>query len=89
MPSTSPLYPGGEPVRRAEIAVSACRLLPVAGRGAPHNYYNVVNGFRDPLSIRTDQPGYSNINGGQGLFAAYAVDSVTYRLPDDFVFNKN
>lgn len=62
-------------------------LLP--GEEQFYKYYSIVNGFRDAFSIRTDQPGYSNISGGQGLFAAYAADSVVYNLPEDFAWNRN
>lgn len=46
-------------------------------------YYNVANGFRDELSVRTDEPDFSNIQGGVGLFGSFAVDSVAYDLPSD------
>ena len=54
-----------------------------------YKYYSVVNGFRDAFSIRTDQPSYSNINGGLGIFAGYSVDSLVHKLPEDFYFNRN
>lgn len=46
-----------------------------------YNYYCVVNGFQDPYSIRMDQPDYSNIRGGVGLFGGRTVDSLVYTLP--------
>ena len=44
-------------------------------------YYNVANGFRDAFSIRMDQPDYSNIEGGLGVFGSYNVDKKSYELP--------
>jgi hypothetical protein len=41
-----------------------------------YNYYNIVNGFRDALSIRTDQPDYTNIQNGLGVFGSFNVDSL-------------
>ena len=49
-----------------------------------YNYYNIVNGFQDPNSIRTDHPDYTNIQGGIGVFGAMTHDSTLYTLPDDF-----
>ncbi len=42
-----------------------------------YNYFNIVNGFQDEISIRTDQPDFSNIEGGVGIFGAMTVDSLT------------
>ncbi len=52
-----------------------------------YDYYNTVNGFRDPVSIRVDLPEYSNISGAKGVFGAYALDSLTHILPDNFGLN--
>ncbi|MDP2885570.1 MAG: DUF4249 family protein [Ignavibacteria bacterium] len=52
-----------------------------------YNYYNTVNGFRDPVSVRLDEPEYSNVSGGWGMFGAYTLDSLTYALPSDFTLN--
>jgi len=52
------------------------------------NYYNIVNGFQDSFSIRFDQPLYSNIRGGIGLFGGYTLDSLVYPLPEDFAHNR-
>ncbi len=41
-----------------------------------YDYYNVVNGFQDKFSIRTDQPDYSNIRNGLGVFGSFNVDSL-------------
>lgn len=53
-----------------------------------YNYYNVVNGFRDPHSVRDDEPAYWNIDGGYGLFGGYTTDSLVHVLPADFRFNR-
>ena len=45
-----------------------------------YNYYNVVNGFRDQISGRTDKPDYSNVSGGYGLLGACTVDSLVIPL---------
>lgn len=46
-----------------------------------YNYFNVVNGFQDEITIRTDQPDVSSIEGGVGMFGAMTVDttSISYR----------
>ena len=41
-----------------------------------YNYYNVANGFQDKFSIRTDQPDYTNIQNGYGVFGSFNVDSL-------------
>jgi hypothetical protein len=41
-----------------------------------YNYYNVVSGFQDPYSIRTDNPDYTNIQNGFGVFGSFNVDSL-------------
>jgi len=46
-----------------------------------YNYYNISRGFRDPNSIRIDEPDYGNIVGGAGIFGAFAVDSAVISLP--------
>jgi len=45
-----------------------------------YTYFNVVNGFQDQYSIRTDQPDYSNIRGGIGVFGAMTEDSAGVSL---------
>jgi hypothetical protein len=45
-----------------------------------YKYYNLANGFQDEFSIRTDQPDYSNIQGGFGVLGAMRVDSVRVDL---------
>ena len=45
-----------------------------------YDYYKIANGFEDVGTIRTDQPEYSNINGGFGIFGGCAVDSLVYNF---------
>jgi hypothetical protein len=42
-----------------------------------YDYYNLANGFRDPYSIRTDLPDYTNIQNGLGAFGSFTVDTLT------------
>jgi hypothetical protein len=52
-----------------------------------YDYFNAVNGFRDRVSIRVDEPDYTNVKGGMGVFGAYTLDSLSHNLPDDFSLN--
>lgn len=47
-----------------------------------YTYYNITNGYQDAISIRTDLPDWTNINGGLGLFGAMVTDSVYYDIPN-------
>jgi hypothetical protein len=47
-----------------------------------YRYYAEANQFNDKNSIRLDQPNYTNIQGGIGLFASMGIDSVEYPLPE-------
>ena len=51
---------------------------------ALYNYYFIANGFKDASSIRLDEPNYSNISGGVGIFGSLAVDSSVIALPEQF-----
>ncbi len=46
-----------------------------------YNYYNVANGFQDQFSIRTDEPDYSSIKGGVGVFGGMVNDTLVKALP--------
>lgn len=50
-------------------------------------YSGVVNGFKDELSLRADEPDYSNIAGGLGLFGVYTRDEILRPFPKDFFYN--
>ena len=51
------------------------------------NYYYIVHAYRDAASMRLDEPMYSNIAGGTGLFGVYTLDSLVHLLPEDFGYN--
>ena len=46
-------------------------------------YYNIASGFRDEFTLRTDEPDYSNIPGGRGVFGAFVRQRVAYAVPPD------
>jgi hypothetical protein len=48
-------------------------------------YYNLVHGFRDPFSIRTDLQDFSNIQGGVGVLGGCTVDSAIVDLKDTWI----
>ncbi len=47
-----------------------------------YSYYNIAHGFRDEFSIRPDEPDFTNIRGGVGVFGAFLHQSFEYSLPD-------
>jgi hypothetical protein len=49
-----------------------------------YNYFNIVNGFQDEFSIRTDLPDYTNIRNGVGVFGSFTVDSTIVDLDSSF-----
>lgn len=51
------------------------------------NYHSITQGFNDEFSIRTDQPDYTNIAGGFGLFAAFVLENFHRPYPDNFYYN--
>ena len=51
-------------------------------------YYSITNGFQDSVSIRLDQPLYSNITGGTGLFGGYTIDTLSYSYESTFFYNR-
>jgi hypothetical protein len=53
-----------------------------------YDYYSIVHSFQDPFSIRFDEPDYTNLSNGYGLFGAYSLDSLVHIYPDDFAFNR-
>ena len=52
-----------------------------------YEYYNVIHQYRDPLTVRLDEPTYSTIDGGTGLVGSYSLDSLVYVLPEKFYGN--
>ncbi len=47
-----------------------------------YDYFSIVNGFRDEFSIRTDEPDYSSIPGGFGIFGAFTKQTLTVAIPE-------
>lgn len=64
----------------ARIIVKQAHFYLVQVDENAYDYYNVVNGFRDPYSIRTDQPDFSNIQNGLGVFGSFNIDSLVIQL---------
>lgn len=52
------------------------------------NYYSTVRKFQDPLSIRLDEPDFTNLSNGYGLFGALTVDSLEHTYPPEFPYNR-
>ncbi|MBI3579836.1 MAG: DUF4249 family protein [Ignavibacteriales bacterium] len=71
-----------------DIKFKQAVLLLIQTESELYNYVNVVNGFFDPKSIRLDQPEYTNIKGGLGLFGGFVVDSTKFDLPSNFGFGR-
>jgi hypothetical protein len=53
-----------------------------------YNYYSQIHAFRDPRSIRLDEPMFTNVAGGIGVVGAYSLDSLVFYLPQQFVGNR-
>jgi hypothetical protein len=47
-----------------------------------YNYYSIVHGFQDAFSIRSDEPDFSNIRGGLGVFGSMSRQSMTITVSD-------
>jgi hypothetical protein len=45
------------------------------------DYYKVANASSDKYSMRTDEPDYTDIKNGVGVFGSMTVDSTAWRLP--------
>lgn len=52
------------------------------------NYYSTVRKFQDPYSIRLDEPDFTDLNNGYGLFGALTVDSLEHTYPAEFPYNR-
>jgi len=46
-----------------------------------YNYVGIANGFRDPATIRLDEPDFTNIFGGVGVLGGFVHDSLAVTLP--------
>lgn len=52
-----------------------------------YNYYSIVRMPQDSSTTRFDQPDFTNLNQGYGVFGACSVDSLVHEYPADFRFN--
>lgn len=59
-------------------------IIEVIQIGDLERYSSVVNGFRDDLSLRADEPDISNISGGFGYFGAFTRDEIIRPFPANF-----
>ena len=50
-------------------------------------YYSIVRLAQDSSTTRFDQPNFTNLSRGYGVFGACTVDSVVHEYPADFQFN--
>jgi hypothetical protein len=48
-------------------------------------YISTTNGFLDNLSIRLDEPNYTNISGGLGIFGAYEYNLFQIALSEQYL----
>jgi hypothetical protein len=48
-------------------------------------YISTTNGFLDNLSIRLDEPNYTNISGGLGIFGAYEYNTFQITLSSSYL----
>jgi hypothetical protein len=62
----------------AKIVPKQAKFYLIEVDESAYDYYNVVNGFQDKFSIRADQPDYSNIRNGLGVFGSFSVDTLVY-----------
>lgn len=46
-----------------------------------YRYYGTARTFRDRFTVRLDEPDFSNLQNGVGLFASFVVDSLSHPLP--------
>jgi hypothetical protein len=53
-----------------------------------YDYYSTARKFQDPFSIRLDEPDFTNLRKGYGLFSAFAVDSLQHLYPEEFPYNR-
>jgi hypothetical protein len=53
-----------------------------------YSYYASIQEYRDPRSIRLDEPMYSRVTGGLGFAGGCTVDSLMVVLPENFVGNR-
>jgi hypothetical protein len=54
-----------------------------------YNYILSVGGFNDPYSVRLDEPFYSNIRNGYGLFGSIVADTQKFNISSEFIKSFN
>ncbi len=52
-----------------------------------YEYYSIVRLAQDSRTTRFDQPDFTNLSRGYGVFGACTVDSLVHEYPADFRFN--
>jgi hypothetical protein len=88
-------YPGGsyittldKIVYRYTTAVKFRNIvIEVVQIGALEDYSSIVNGFKDELSLRADEPELSNVSHGFGFFGAFTRDEILRPFPASFFWN--
>jgi hypothetical protein len=51
------------------------------------DYYSIVRLAQDTRTTRFEQPDFTNLSRGYGVFGGCTVDSLVHEYPADFVFN--
>ncbi len=64
------------------MKVVAAKFELIQSENHLYRYFNIVNGFQDPSTIRVDEPDYSNIKGAVGLFGGFWSQQISFELPD-------
>jgi hypothetical protein len=52
-----------------------------------YDYYKIVHGFQDPYTIRFDQPDFTDLTEGLGLFGGCTIDTLVHDFPPTFGYN--
>jgi hypothetical protein len=52
-----------------------------------YEYYSIVRLAQDSRTTRFDQPDFTNLSDGYGVFGACTVDSLVHEYPPDFRYN--
>lgn len=65
----------------ANVRWSRVLILLVQTDAPFFRYFSYANNFQDRLTIRVDQPDFSNFTGALGFFGSMSIDTVSYALP--------
>ncbi|GJQ21172.1 MAG: hypothetical protein HBSIN02_15270 [Bacteroidia bacterium] len=71
-----------------QIVFRKAALITLQAEENLYNYFSIVNAFNDRYSIRVDEPEFTNIIGGRGLFGGFSIDSLIVDLPPNFPYNR-